>query len=146
MYINYVLDMNVLKPVPVRDGLECIKLTLDNYEQNISDIQYCINLFNSEIVWDEMWALGDAIERFETGDKMYMAKSDGVPIGYMWLKDDLVYNIFMTKKRLHKSDVYTFLKYSLYDARKYTQSAIAYVDDWNIASQTVLERIGFVKY
>lgn len=146
MYIDYVLDTSILKPVSIRDGLECIKLTITNYKQNISDIKYCINLFNSEIDWDDMWTLSDAIKRFESGEIMYMAKSNNIPIGYVWLNDDFAYNLFMTKKRNHKNDVYDFFKHSLYDMKKHASLIKAHIDDWNIASQKVAERSGFVKY
>ena len=69
-------------------------------------IGHCINMFNSEILWDGMFTMDEAKNRIENGDRFFVGKYDGDIFGYCWMKKVAeniyeLYNVF-SKKSDHK--------------------------------------------
>jgi hypothetical protein len=110
-------------------------------------IQHCIDLFNSEIQWNDMFDIQKALDRIERGEKMFVGYKNEDIFCYCWIKENhkddyYIYNVFSKKpKSLRKIGVidmlYLVIKY-------HTMGKIVVeIDKWNIQSQRVFERLGF---
>jgi|694.fasta_scaffold06682_17 hypothetical protein len=110
-------------------------------------IQYCIDLFNSEINWDGMFNLQAAEDRIERGDKMFVSYYKGEIVGYCWLKcidstTYYIYNVFI--KTTNYSRMYGATDMLFYVIQNYTNTNIlTNIDDWNIRSINVFTKLGF---
>lgn len=113
-------------------------------------IQQCIDLFNSEIKWNKMFNTKEALNRIERGERMFVGYKNKDIFCYCWLRNDnkneyYLYNVFSKKpKSLRKIGVIDLL----YSVIKYHTNGkiIGEVDEWNIQSQKVTEKLGFTKY
>ncbi len=119
-----------------------IKETTDQNE-----IQKCIDLFNSEIVWDGMFDIGEAMSRIQKGEKMFVGYKNENPFCYCWLREDsdtqyYLYNVFSKKPTsLRKLGVIDLLYLVIKDHTK--GNIQVEIDDWNIKSQKVAKALGF---
>jgi hypothetical protein len=110
-------------------------------------IQKCINLFNSEIQWDDMFDINEAFDRIKRGEKMFVGYKNEDIFCYCWIRQDdeqsyYIYNVFSKKpKSLRKIGVIDLL----YSAIKYHTNGIitGEVDEWNTQSQKITEKLGF---
>jgi hypothetical protein len=110
-------------------------------------IQKCINLFNSEIQWDNMFDINEALNRIKRGEKMFVGYKNEDIFCYCWIRqnDDqsyYIYNVFSKKPTsLRKIGVIDLL----YSAIKYHTIGIitGEVDEWNTQSQKITEKLGF---
>ena len=110
------------------------------------EIQKCIDLFNSEIQWNDMFNVEQALDRIERGEKMFVGYKNEDIFCYCWIRQDseqeyYLYNLFSKKpKSLRKIGVvdmlYLVIKY--HTIGKIT----AEVDEWNIQSQRVAKTLG----
>jgi len=111
------------------------------------EIQKCIDLFNSEIQWNDMFNVQKALNRIEKGEKMFVGYKNEDIFCYCWIKENhkddyYIYNVFSKKpKSLRKIGVIDLLYLVI---KNYTTGKIrAEIDDWNTQSQRVFERLGF---
>ena len=111
-----------------------------------SEIQQCIDLFNLEIQWNEMFDIQEALNRIERGEKMFVGYKNEDIFCYCWLKENhkddyYIYNVFSKKpKSLRKIGVIDLLYLVI---KNYTTGKIrAEIDDWNGQSQKVANRLG----
>ena len=121
------------------------KLTIIKTE-NLHIIQECINLFNSEIVWDKMFTVNDSIYRIQNGDKLFVGYYDNIIFGYLWLKKYnnifQIYNVFSKNTTFKREYGATDMLY--YVIKNYTSGTIvSEVDEWNIRSINVFNKLGF---
>ena len=119
-----------------------IKETTDKNE-----IQKCIDLFNSEIVWKNMFDLKEALHRIERGEKMFVGYKNEDIFCYCWIRQDneheyYLYNVFSKKpKSLRKIGVIDILYLVI---KNHTTGKIRVeIDEWNTQSQKVAKRLGF---
>ena len=111
------------------------------------EIQKCIDLFNSEIQWDEMFDIQKALDRIERGEKMFVGYKNEDIFCYCWIRQDneqeyYLYNVFSKKpESLRKIGVIDLLYLVI---KNHTTGKIKVeIDKWNIQSQRVAERLGF---
>ena len=110
-------------------------------------IQKCIDLFNSEIQWNGMFNIQEALHRIERGEKMFVGYKNEDIFCYCWIRRDdeqmyYIYNVFSKKpKSLRKIGVIDLL----YSVIKYHTigKIIGEVDEWNTQSKKVTEKLGF---
>lgn len=119
-----------------------IKQTID-----VSEIQTCIDLFNSEIKWDGMFDIEEALFRIKNGEKMFIGYKNKQIFSYCWLRKDnekeyYLYNVFCKKsKSLRKVGVIDMLYLVI---KNHTNGKIKVeIDDWNTQSQKVAIGLGF---
>ena len=112
-----------------------------------AEIQKCIDLFNSEIKWDEMFDIQKALDRIERGEKMFVGYKNEDIFCYCWIRQDneqeyYLYNVFSKKpESLRKIGVIDLLYLVI---KNHTTGKIKVeIDKWNIQSQRVAERLGF---
>lgn len=110
------------------------------------EIQKCIDLFNSEIQWNDMFDVQKALDRIERGEKMFVGYKNEDIFCYCWIRQDneqeyYLYNVFSKKpKSLRKMGVIDLLYLVI---KNYTTGKIrAGIDDWNGQSQKVANRLG----
>lgn len=143
--IRYVLYPNTV--IPTEKNVPYLAINKHNYIQYIDIVKNSIQIFNSQIKWDGMYGLDEAINRFEEEYIMYMIYTDDI-YGYVWFNDyeDGVYlqNLFMVKSKTQKWRA-TELVSSIITDKYPTSTIYCYADDWNIGSQTVAKKLGFVE-
>ena len=116
---------------------------------NLSEIQKCIDLFNSEIKWEGMFDIKDAERRIILGDRIFIGYYKNQIFGYCWLKmisegSFLYYNLFSKSEPNERNYGATDLLYLI--IKKYTEGEIeSLIDDWNQKSIRVAEKLGFVR-
>jgi len=111
------------------------------------EIQKCIDLFNSEIQWNNMFDVQKALDRIEKGEKMFVGYKNEDIFCYCWIRQDneqeyYLYNVFSKKpKSLRKIGVIDMLYLVI---RYHTIGKIKVeIDEWNTQSQKVAKRLGF---
>lgn len=128
-------------PYEVLPGV--LTLTKEDYLPMLDTVQNCINLFNETIDWDGMWTLSDAIQRFQEDNILFVwFGPDEKVIGYYWLDECYIYNVFIHPSRpegLSKKFMQTGFNYASCDY------FILYCDDWNIRAQKFFEKVGGIK-
>ena len=112
-----------------------------------AEIQQCIDLFNLEIQWNEMFDIQEALNRIERGEKMFVGYKNEDIFCYCWIRQDneqeyYLYNVFSKKpESLRKIGVIDLLYLVI---KNHTTGKIKVeIDKWNIQSQRVAERLGF---
>lgn len=112
-----------------------------------SEIQKCIDLFNSEIEWDKMFNVEDALNRIKRGERMFGGYKNGELFCYCWIKENnkddyYLYNVFSKKPTsLRKLGVIDLLYLVI---KTYTSGKIRVeIDEWNTQSQKVAKALGF---
>ena len=139
--IKYKLNYGYLIKRSIHNDFK-IEETLD---ENI--IQKCINLFNSEITWADMFNVETALDRIKNGDKMFVSYYKNEIVGYCWLKcvdstTHYIYNVFI--KTTNYSRMYGATDMLFYVIQNYTNTAVlANIDEWNIRSTNVFKKLGF---
>ena len=139
--IKYQLNYEYLIGRSIHNDFKIVETT----DSNI--IQYCIDLFNSEINWYGMFNLQAAEDRIENGDKMFVSYYKNEIIGYCWLKcidstTHYIYNVFI--KTTNYSRIYGATDMLFYVIQNYTNTTIlTNIDDWNIRSINVFTKLGF---
>ena len=109
-HIWYKTNIDEVPELKLRDSL-CIELVTKN---EIDIIQKAIDLFNSEISWDGMFNVEEALERMSNGERFYILHEEGKLLGHIWVKNNsYVYNFFVTKNRT-KGDSQAFFCNVLY--------------------------------
>jgi hypothetical protein len=114
---------------------------------DINIIKKCINLFNSEIEWNGMFDIQEALNRIKRGERMFVGYKNEDIFCYCWIRKDneqeyYLYNVFSKKpKSLRKIGVIDLL----YSVIKYHTigKIIGEVDEWNTQSKKVTEKLGF---
>ena len=111
------------------------------------EIQKCIDLFNSEIQWNDMFDVQKALDRIERGEKIFVGYKNEDIFCYCWIRQDneqeyYLYNVFSKKpESLRKIGVIDLLYLVI---KNHTTGKIKVeIDKWNIQSQRVAERLGF---
>lgn len=106
-------------------------------------IQKSIDLFNSEIEWDDMWTLKDASERINKGAKLFLLTEDlSAPIGHVWIKEGYLFNLYAAPFRVPGS-TREFVLAACSQAN--VDNITLYCDDWNVKAQRFFEKIGATK-
>ena len=127
-----------------------IKIDKSNYKKKLSLISECITLFNTEIEWDGMYNLTDAIKRFEDGYVNFILIENNIIYGYVWFIKNttnvLLLNLFMRNNNIHKKyKGREFISNVIYN--NYNEYNIHnHVDEWNIKSINLFKSLGFIEY
>jgi hypothetical protein len=139
--IEYKLKYEDLIEHNIHPDFKIVEIT------NTIVVQMCIDLFNSEIKWNKMFDIQEALYRIERGEKMFVGYKNENIFCYCWIRQDdeqsyYIYNVFSKKpKSLRKIGVIDLL----YSVIKYHTNGIitGEVDEWNTQSKKVTEKLGF---
>jgi predicted DNA-binding transcriptional regulator len=106
-------------------------------------IEMCINHFNNEITWDNMFNLNEAIERIDNGMVMYVGVVDYEVLGYVWFDKNRLFNLFVRNKmpiKLRSGKEFVSNVIKRFESDKIINCE---VDEWNIKSHKLFQRLGF---
>lgn len=139
----YLNNLNLVNRI-VSDHIKISK-SYDEFE-----IQFCIDLFNKKIEWEKMFDLNQAKERLNDNEIFYVAKYYQKIFGYAWIKhidnNSLkIYNIFSNRENEKNPYGATDMIFLILNEFQKNTFFYAEVDEWNIKSQRVFEKLGFVK-
>ena len=144
--LYYSANLKDIKNSITPNGYFILKLTSGNAHKWHELIQKCIDAFNKQVEWDDMWDFQDALTRFEQGHIMFVyAKIKKIkedPIGYVWFDKDYLYNMFMTKGRV-KGHTVKFVSSACHSLDMDIDNIHLHCDDWNIAAQKMFRKVGF---
>ena len=139
--IQYKLNCEDLIEHNIHPDFKLVEVTNDII------IQKCINLFNSEIQWNDMFDSNEALDRIKRGEKMFVGYKNEDVFSYCWIRQDneqsyYLYNVFSKKpKSLRKIGAIDLLYLVI---KHYTiGKIIVEIDEWNTQSQKIAEKIGF---
>lgn len=113
-------------------------------------VKRCIQLFNEEIDWDKMFDLSEAQHRLNEGHKLYVGYINQEIFGYFWLKEEnedthRIYNVYSKGQPINRQYGATDMIYQVVLSGNHKYTYVAEVDDWNIKSQNVFNKLGFIK-
>ena len=146
--LYYSANLKDIKSSITPNGYFILKLTSGNAHKWHKLIQKCIDAFNKQVEWEDMWDFQDALIRFEEGHIMFVyvktkkVKED--PIGYVWFDKDYLYNMFMTKSRV-KGHTVKFVSAACHSLDMDINNIHLHCDDWNIGAQKMFKKVGFKK-
>jgi hypothetical protein len=136
-HIWYKTNVDDIPELTLRDNL-CIELVT---KREVEVIQSAIDLFNSEISWDGMFDVEEAIGRMDNGERFYVLHEEGKILGHIWIKNDsYCYNFFVTQNRT-KGDSQAFLSKVLHG------TVVEYFNFWvareNVRALAFFDKMGF---
>jgi hypothetical protein len=142
LYPKNFINQNVICPF--------IQIDKSNYIKHLSIVKECIDLFHTEIKWDGMYNLDDAIQRFNDGYYNFVLISDNIIYGYIWSiwHDRILFfeNMFMRKFKINKKWKGREFLSSIINTNYNNCEIYYYVDSWNTASIKMTKSLGFVEY
>jgi hypothetical protein len=142
LYPENFINQNVICPF--------IQIDKSNYIKHLSIVKECIDLFHTEIKWDGMYNLDDAIQRFNDGYYNFVLISDNIIYGYIWSiwHDRILFfeNMFMRKFKINKKWKGREFLSSIINTNYNNCEIYYYVDSWNTASIKMTKSLGFVEY
>jgi hypothetical protein len=142
LYPENFINQNVICPF--------IQIDKSNYIKHLSIVKECIDLFHTEIKWDGMYNLDDAIQRFNDGYYNFVLISDNIIYGYIWSiwEDGILFfeNMFMRKFKINKKWKGREFLSSIINTNYNNCEIYYYVDSWNIASIKMTKSLGFREY
>ena len=144
--VYYTHNLQTKIPSTKRDELLLLKINKSNFEENISLIENSINLFNSEISWEDMWDVQDAEIRVLQNQILYLLLENQQPIGHVWYDSYYLYNAYVSKDREDGDSVW-FIQETMWDMKNTTNIKYIklYVDSWNERAIRFWEKLGFIK-
>ena len=127
-----------------RENLSFIKLTKDNFSFNQEMIVKTIDVFNSQIDWDEMWTVDIANTRLLNGEILYLLLNNHVPMGHVWYNVNYLYNAFVSNTREDGDSVW-FIQETMWDIKNHfnLNHIQLYVDTWNKRAIKFWKKLGF---
>jgi hypothetical protein len=143
---TYYLEKGRLIPVDKESPfLEVNQSNLNNFTHVI---QQSIDLFNSELTWDDMFNMEISHNRILIGHRMFIGVENNKVYGYFWVEvmDDsyYIYNLFTTKNIKNfgytgRHLLYTVIKKVLFD-----KPCFGKIDEWNQKSINLVKKIGCI--
>jgi hypothetical protein len=128
---------------------DIIKIDFSNYHIHKNLIQECIDSFNDEIDWEDMFNLNKAILRLSNGMVLYVCIDGNNPLGYVWFKGQdnnrNLFNLFFRNKNVVKKCTGKEFVSDVINRFEYNKIIYCTVDDWNEKSIKLFKRLGFQK-
>ena len=142
-YKHYLSDKIRTKK---RKKLSILSIDKLNFPQYINEVTNSINLFNSEIEWDDMWNESEAETRLSKNHNLFILLENEKPLGHVWYNKDYLYNAFVSKKR-KDGDSAWFIQKTMWILKQnnHLTEVNLYVDSWNSRAKRFWEKIGFIQ-
>ena len=117
--------------------------TSEDYEKNKEKIQSGIDLFNSEIDWEDMWDYEKGLNRIAKPEyRLFLLEVDAAIKGFVWYNRGYLHNLFISKTRPDNISV-KFIR-GTFNFVPYVYISLV-VDQWNTKAQRFFEKVGFQK-
>jgi hypothetical protein len=118
-------------------------VTLENFHLYQYIIQDSIDSFNSNIDWEDMWDVDEALKRLGRGDDLWIGVDTKGTLAHVWFNGNYLYNLYVDPRRPDDYPV-KFVQFTMQFVPH--DEITLYCDDWNIAAQKMFEKVGFEKY
>lgn len=127
---------------------DIIQITFLNYQKYSILIQMCIDYFNEEIEWNEMFDINQAKNRLSDGMVLYVCLHNTEPLGYVWFKEmgndeKKLFNLFFRNKNIIKTHTGKEFISSIINTYENAKIIVCEVDDWNEKSIKLFKKLGF---
>jgi len=145
--VDYKARISDIPQCITRSGTWIIKVDIGNYHKWGDVIQNAIDSFNKTVDWDDMWDYKQAKERFNNGEELYLffhKRSLNIPLGFVWFRNNYLYNMFMHPSR-RNGDTVDFVSSCCNSLNSRFTEITLYCDSWNIKAQKMFEKVGFKK-
>lgn len=144
--IYYKHHLQDKKSLPKRQELSLLKINSSNFKKYRNIISECIDKFNFEISWDEMWDIDEADFRLSNKEILFILLENNNPIGHVWYDYQYLYNAFVSKER-EDGDSIWFIQETMWEMKdthnlNYIQLD---VDSWNERAIKFWEKLGYEK-
>lgn len=106
------------------------------------EVQDTIDLFNSDIDWDDMWDLDLAYERFEEGSTLFLLRDLKGALGHIWNNGGVFFNVYVNPRRSKGISERFFNSCLLLSGE---ESIDLWTDEWNKKAQRFFEKVGGTK-
>jgi len=125
-------------------GYFLLKVTIHNVHKWPGLIKKCIDLFHSELEWEDMWNEMDAEGRLELGHSLWVyfkIEDHNNPIAYIWVDDNWLYNAFIHSSR-PKGHSHLFLQEVIHSIDTKKDYVEWDTDDWNLKARIWFKNVG----
>ncbi len=144
---TYYLEKNRL--IPIDKESPFLEVSQSNFNDFTHVIQQSIDLFNSELTWDEMFSMEISHNRILIGHRMFIGIENNKVYGYFWVKPIPhgyhIYNVFSSKNRTNRSLTARHLLSTVINTFHEAKKCTADIDDWNTKSINLFTNLGFKK-
>jgi hypothetical protein len=144
--LTYYLEKGKL--IPVDEESPFLEVNQSNLNDFTHVIQQSIDLFNSELTWDEMFNMEISHNRILMGHRMFIGLENNKVYGYFWVEivdnSYYIYNLFTTKNVKNfgytgRHLLCTVIKKALFD-----KPCFGKIDEWNQKSINLVKKMGFI--
>jgi len=146
--VNFKLDM--VNFIHLKTQYDVIPITFLNVKDNLNLIEDSIEHFNSEIKWENMFTIDDALKRINNGMIMYIGMLDSNIFGHVWFEDckdgRVLFNLFV-RNQIQKKE-YTGKEFVSDVIHRFEHKKPVYseVDEWNEKSIKLFKKLGFQEF
>lgn len=144
--LTYYLEKNTLIPIDKESSF--LEVNQSNFNDLTHVVQQSIDLFNSELIWDEMFNMETSRNRTLTGRRMFIGVENNKVYGYFWVEviDDFyyIYNLFTTKNIKNFGYAGRHLLCTVINKVLFDKPCFCKIDEWNQKSINLFKKIGFI--
>jgi hypothetical protein len=144
--LTYYLEKGTL--IPVDEESPFLEVNQSNLNDFTHIIQQSIDLFNSELTWDEMFNMEISHNRISMGHRMFIGIENNKVYGYFWVEiidnSYYIYNLFTTKNLIRFGYTGRHLLSIVINKILFDKPCFAKIDKWNQKSINLAKKIGFI--
>jgi hypothetical protein len=144
--LTYYLEKGTLTPIDKETPF--LEVNQLNFKNSTPIIQQAIDLFNSEITWNDMFNIEKSHDRITIGHRMFIGVENNKVYGYFWVEviDDsyYIYNLFITKNLIRFGYTGRHLLSTVINKILFDKPCFAKIDEWNQKSISLAKKTGFI--
>jgi len=144
--LTYYLEKGRL--IPVNKKSPFLEINQSNFNDFTYVIQQAIDLFNSEITWDDMFNVEISRDRISKGHRMFIGVVNNKVYGYFWVEDIddsyYFYNLFTTKNIKNFEYTGRHLLCTVIKKLLFDKPCFGKIDEWNQKSINLVKKIGCI--
>jgi hypothetical protein len=144
--LTYYLEKGTL--IPVDEESPFLEVNQSNLNDFTHIIQQSIDLFNSELTWDEMFNMEISHNRISMGHRMFIGIENNKVYGYFWVEvidnSYYIYNLFTTKNLIRFGYTGRHLLSTVINKILFNKPCFGKIDKWNQKSINLVKKMGFI--
>ena len=144
--LTYYLEKGRL--IPAGKESPFLEINQSNFNDFIHIIQQSIDLFNSELMWNDMFNMELSRDRISMGHRMFIGIESNKVYGYFWVEDIddsyYFYNLFTTKNVNRFGYTGRHLLSTVIMRVLFDKPCFGKIDEWNQKSINLVKKIGYI--
>jgi hypothetical protein len=144
--LTYYLEKGTL--IPLNKEVPFLEINELNFKDSTLIIQQAIDLFNSELTWNDMFNVEISRDRISMGHRMFIGIENNKVYGYFWVDfiDDsyYFYNVFTTKNFTRFGYTGRHLLSTVIKGVLFDKPCFCKIDEWNKKSINLFKKMGFI--